>query len=634
MSATILCVQEDRALADQYAEALEIRGYDPLPVHDGVQAMEVLKQQHADFVLLDVSLPREDGFEVLAQLRELPNAGPLPVLMLCGGDITADLENRAKALGAIGVAPSSINSEQLLSRVAEFVEPSLGSNACGRMLPDSGTLKEIPIPEILHELHQLSFAGALQVTHGRKRKAIEFRGGWPIRVRSNLISECLGHYLVEKGLCDESAVEESLARVKRGEGLQGEILVAMDVMDEEGVVTALEEHAVEKLFEIFSWCDGQFELRAGAEVQRGSGIALNGHPSGLICRGVRRRTPIKWIDRYIEAHAEEYLIPSLGAEGTYQAVDLDPKEAAWFSALDGTLQVGSLRTTSEAVRRLVFALISVELLATSQTPGTASEAARMRDARGVFRGKRLAGSDEESMRRRLAQTANRMQGQDHYQVLEIHEPTTDEAVDEAFERLSETCHPDLFMGAGSSIRQLASQVFDRIDEARTGLRTEARRAEYEKARHLGDRQAVVEEEGRRALRAETEFQKGERLMNERDYESALVCFGRAMENFPSAGEYRSHYGWCLYLCHPDSSVMLQEALEHCREGLKLAKDREKSYLLLGRLYKVMGKAGAAKKMFTRAVQIQPRSVEAMRELRIMDMRQDKDKGMLKRLFRR
>jgi hypothetical protein len=48
----------------------------------------------------------------------------------------------------------------------------------------------------------------------------------------------------------------------------------------------------------------------------------------------------------------------------------------------------------------------------------------------------------------------------------------------------------------------------------------------------------------------------------------------------------------------------------------------------------MGRAVAAKKMFTRAVEIKPQCVDAMRELRIMNMRRDKDKGVLKRIFRR
>ena len=157
---------------------------------------------------------------------------------------------------------------------------------------------------------------------------------------------------------------------------------------------------------------------------------------------------------------------------------------------------------------------------------------------------------------------------------------------------------------------------------------------YAKALSRGREDAAAEEEGRRALQAETEFQKGEKLVVARDYEGALLCFGRAMEHYPSEGEYRAHYGWCLYLCHPDNDVMMGEALEHCREGVKLAKDREKPYLLLGRLYKATGRIGAAKKMFTRAVEIRPQCVEAMRELRIMNMRRDKDKGVLKRIFRR
>ena len=274
-----------------FAQALETSGYEPLPVRDGGQAMEVLKQQHADLVLLDVSLPREDGFEVLAQMRALPETSELPVLMLCEGDITADLEERAKMLGAVGVAPASMGSDQLLSRVGEFVSPRrIASAASGFRLanfplPDSGSLRTHPFPELLHELHQSSFSGVLLVQHGRKRKAIEFREGWPICVKSNLISECLGGYLVKSGRCTQAQVEASVAQMKLGKGLQGEILVAMEVLEEADVVAALEQHALEKLFEVFSWPNGDFALRPEAEVQRGSAIALRGHPSSLIMEG-------------------------------------------------------------------------------------------------------------------------------------------------------------------------------------------------------------------------------------------------------------------------------------------------------------------------------------------------------------
>ena len=202
--------------------------------------------------------------------------------------------------------------------------------------------------------------------------------------------------------------------------------------------------------------------------------------------------------------------------------------------------------------------------------------------------------------------------------------------------------PDRFHGPSRSVREWAAQVIDRVAQANAAIATADARQSYAQELAPGLSEGAAEDEGRRGLQAELEYQKGEARMVSLDYEGALLCFGRAMENFPAEGEYRSHYGWCLYLCDPDNDVMLGEALEHCREGLKLAKDREKPYLLLGRLYKAMGKAGAAKKMFSRAVEIKPQCVEATRELRIMNMRRDKSqgivqgmsKGVMKRIFRR
>lgn len=111
-----------------------------------------------------------------------------------------------------------------------------------------------------------------------------------------------------------------------------------------------------------------------------------------------------------------------------------------------------------------------------------------------------------------------------------------------------------------------------------------------------------------------------------------------MQSFPSEREYRAHDGWVLNLRHPHDDVMLGEALGHCREGVKLAKNREKPYLLLVRPYEAMGRTVAAKKTFSRAVQIKPQCVEAMRELRIMNMRRGKDQapglGRLKKLLKR
>jgi tetratricopeptide (TPR) repeat protein len=81
-------------------------------------------------------------------------------------------------------------------------------------------------------------------------------------------------------------------------------------------------------------------------------------------------------------------------------------------------------------------------------------------------------------------------------------------------------------------------------------------------------------------------------------------------------------------------TLIREAIEHVQRGIKLARDRDKPYLFLGRLYTTIGKLSAAEKMFTRAVQIRPDGLEAMRELRLLNMRREKGKGIFKRLLRR
>jgi len=66
---------------------------------DGEEAWQQVGEQEFDLLLLDIKMPRVDGFELLARLRE--RAGrPLPAIVLSGSALAAD-RTRADALGAI-----------------------------------------------------------------------------------------------------------------------------------------------------------------------------------------------------------------------------------------------------------------------------------------------------------------------------------------------------------------------------------------------------------------------------------------------------------------------------------------------------------------------------------------------------
>jgi molecular chaperone HscB len=241
---------------------------------------------------------------------------------------------------------------------------------------------------------------------------------------------------------------------------------------------------------------------------------------------------------------------------------------------------------------------------------------------------------ERALRAEFAAMAERLRGQTYFEMLGLDREADEEAVHSAYDDLAARMHPDRFHSSSDSVRQLAREVFELLTRAHDTLVDPRRRGEYLIQLRKGERNEAERRAAEVALDAEISFQRGEAKLRARDYEGALECFGESLQRQPEEGEYHAHYGWALYLCHPDEEAMVHEAIEHVRRGVKLARDREKPYLYLGRLYKAIGRTAAAEKMFTRAVQIRPDSVESLRELRVINMRRGKSKGLLGRLLRR
>ncbi|MEZ4291336.1 MAG: J domain-containing protein [Myxococcota bacterium] len=280
------------------------------------------------------------------------------------------------------------------------------------------------------------------------------------------------------------------------------------------------------------------------------------------------------------------------------------------SASDGGTRPEEVLEAPEEIRRLAFGLVSIEALTVERSAGDRAEAASAMG--GVAAHGAASSAQDAALRSELTALANRLQDKDHYDALGVSAEADDDAIRQAYAELAKQAHPDRFHAASSSVRQLASQVFDRISQAYSAIATAGDRQDYARERAEGRKLAALEDEGRRALKAETEYQRGESLLAAREYEAALLFYGRAMEHFPSEGEYRASYGWCLYLCRPDNEIMLGGPSNIAAKG-SAGGGSGKPYLLLSRLYKAMGKPVAAK-MFSRARAIKPQCVEAMREL--------------------
>jgi len=639
---SILCVDDDRNLCEILSEALGGEGYAVRSAFDGDQALAELTEDPPDIALLDLILPRRDGFAVLEALRTMDApACDTPVVLFTGCSPTPQNRERAKSLGVVEMLTKPVPLDELLAVVARYAgeqkledaretaAPTKPRNGA-RPIGSSGSLDDVPLPALLHHLHGLRATGVLQLANGKKRKWIQLRDGYPTAVRSNLINECLGNLLVRRGRISQAAFAESRRRVKPGR-LQGEILVAMEILSEEEIAEALRAQADEKLFEAFGWRSGSYRFERGASLERGNSLGVERSPANLILRGVREYFPIELIEKYLCSHSDCFLAPAESPFYQFQEVDLDPKHEELLASVDGTRRLSEFLKADPELKRTLYAILAFGLLELKGGSERTTAAPRpRRDAQPQPR----PSAEAEEVRARLTALADRMRKQSYFEILGVDETTGEEQLRLAFQKRAAILHPDHYRKTGDAVAQLASEVFAQLNSAYQTLADPRRRSEYVLSQRKGERDAERRRQSEQALEAEAQFQEGQRLLAQRAYERALEAFGRALELYPQAGEYHSHYGWALHLCHPDQPDIASEAIEHVRRGIKLAGQRETSYLFMGRLCKTIGRVELAEKMFARAVQLEPGCVEALRELRLINLRRDKSKGLIGRLLRR
>jgi CheY-like chemotaxis protein/tetratricopeptide (TPR) repeat protein len=639
VGATVLCIESDPVLGQILTRALREHGLRVVEADEAVRALALAHEDPPDLALLSVDLSQGTGLAALEAIRELPDGtGAMPVILLCDRPPLAEEALRAAALDASVVLTKPVPLRKLLAAVNEVLA-KVGQVAAAEARPAesgegvSGRLERMPFPFLLHHLYGLRADGVLHVADGKKRKWLQLRGGQPAAVRSNLVSECLGNLLVRSGRVDAGVVAESRRRMQGGQ-LQGEILVGMDALSEDEISAALREQADEKFFEIFAWEGGEFRFERDCQLHRCNGLAGPRSTANLILHGVRTRTPIDHIDAALERRADRALSRAESPYYRFQEIELEPALRAWIADLDGAA-VGAALSADEVRRRCLYALLATGFL-TLRPHGvgaTRSAPARSRVLREIHAPARPS-PEAERARAELAELAAEMSDRGPFEILGIPETASDDEIRAAYEQLCERTHPDRVADGGDALRQLAEGVFARVEAAFELLSDPRRRQEHLLARRRAGREAAEIDEGRRAAEAELCFQKGQAALRVREYDVALRCFQEAVELFPDEGEYHAHVGWALHVGRPEDRKRAEEALVHLKRGIKLARDREKPYLLMGRVCHAIGRCDVAVKMFTRAVQIQPECVEALRELRLINMRREKEKSFIARLLRR
>lgn len=96
---TVVIVEDEKMLADMYSTKFTMEGFDAAKANDGQAGFDLVKQSHPDIVLLDIIMPKIDGFGVLKMLKEDADLKNIPVILLTNLGQDEDIK-KGKELGA------------------------------------------------------------------------------------------------------------------------------------------------------------------------------------------------------------------------------------------------------------------------------------------------------------------------------------------------------------------------------------------------------------------------------------------------------------------------------------------------------------------------------------------------------
>lgn len=118
MSTRVLVVDDELDTLSLLRTILEISGYEPITTLNSVEALELAKAEAPDVILLDIMMPRLDGFELCKMMRAHDATRDLPIIFVTAYE-ALDLDDRRKEAGADLVIRKPIDFDGLVQSIAE-----------------------------------------------------------------------------------------------------------------------------------------------------------------------------------------------------------------------------------------------------------------------------------------------------------------------------------------------------------------------------------------------------------------------------------------------------------------------------------------------------------------------------------
>jgi len=672
MGGHVLLVENNPELQRRLEDALRAMGFSVTSEAELAWALRRLDARAPDAVVTDTWLPDGTGFQIAKELRRTSDTRHVPVVFLASREhrgaahrvealrrfapadyFQAPLQAPLLATRLVELMPASAQPVAAPEGDATVIAPSpYLAEAAGPSSvetgPDplqarerreveksarslshaeaewKGSLRRTSFATLLRRLFARRAEGALLLLGEGRKKIVTFRDGYPVSVKSNVLSECLGQILVAERLISPEALQESVRRLRLERRHQGEILVEMGVLSPHNLQRALAEQLEAKLLEIFSWGDGQFMFKEGNTAPTHGLPRLVKAPAALALEGVRRFYDDEKKERVLAPLAGRFVALAADPVLRFQDLTRDEDELYFLSDLDGRAKLETVLATSrldeERARTLLVAAAEMGIVEGSEgalrrapllaTPASAARERALGPATG--------GAHNPLVGPELALVAETVRGQNHFWTLGVSTDATSAAVERAYAELAASFHPDRYRSTSEGDRALAAEIFARLGEAYRVLREPAQRRAYASRldKKAGDQDAaagpVPPASG--PVAAEQLFEVGVRHLSARRYHQAVESLRQAARAWPDRADFRAALGWALFHEAPADARAGRAALAELRRAVQLDPRNTGARRYLGLFYAQTGQTELAVAELEALLELDPTAQDVAEEL--------------------
>jgi DNA-binding response OmpR family regulator len=130
--AHVLVVDDEPEILKMVSKIMEARGHRVTVARDGQEAIDQVGRDRPDVMILDLNLPKMDGFEVCKRLKTDAGTRKIPIVMLTAAYVSVEDATRGVGVGADEYVVKPFLREVLVHNVERLLEAAAASNSAGQ----------------------------------------------------------------------------------------------------------------------------------------------------------------------------------------------------------------------------------------------------------------------------------------------------------------------------------------------------------------------------------------------------------------------------------------------------------------------------------------------------------------------